>query len=490
MRLLKKSAVCAWAAAAALAWGSRPSSAAPASLPASVPATSFSFRADGVPIKQALAMFARANQLTIVPDLDVQGMVTVDFHDLPLDLAMSALLDANGYYCVQEGRLLRVRNQETRIFQVDYIRVTRASQGSNQVQISSAGESGGSGGSSPSGGSSSSSGGSTEGSEMTVTNTSNVNFWADLGDQLKSMLSSTGTFTINSLAGTIVVKDSHQNVETVAQFLSAVGTNIVRQIDIDVEIYEVQLTNSDELGINWQSVSSSLNLTSIPGNLGLSSAGGVIVQNSIFGSQPPAAAVQATYQHSGISAVLDALKQQGTLKVVSRPRLRTLNNQPAVVRVGEDLPVFSRQVTQSPGSPPVITTNETVQTVTVGTVLSITPQISADGLITLDISPAVSRLVSTQVSPDGTISAPVIDIRQASSLVRVRDGVTVVMGGLVQDSKTVTRNSVPVLGDIPLVGKLFSGNYTDKERTELVFFVTPRVVFDGGSVGGSPVSHP
>lgn len=468
-----------WGVAAFADPGSLPAS----SLPAIVPSTTFSFRADGVPIKQALALFARANNLTIVPDLDVQGAVTVDFHDLPLDLAMSALLEANGYYCVQVGKLLRVRNQETRLFQIDYIRVTRGSQGSNEVQISSAGTTSGSTSSGGSPGTSSSGGSGTEGSEMTVTNASSVNFWGDLGDQLKSMLSTTGTFTINSLAGTVLVKDSHQNVESVAQFLSAVSSNIVRQIDIDVEIYEVELSNSNELGVNWQSVSNSLNLTTIPGNLGLSSSGGLIVQNSIYGATPPAPALQVQYQHSGISGVLDALKQQGTLKVVSRPRLRTLNNQPAVVRVGEDLPVFSKQVTQSPGTPPVITTNETVQTITVGTVLSITPQIASDGLITLDISPAVSRLVSTQTSPDGSVSAPVIDIRQASSLVRVRDGVTVVMGGLVQDSKTTTRNTIPIIGDIPLLGKLFSGEYTDKERTELVFFVTPHVVPDGGPVG-------
>jgi MSHA biogenesis protein MshL len=152
------------------------------------------------------------------------------------------------------------------------------------------------------------------------------------------------------------------------------------------------------------------------------------------------------------------------------------------VRVGQDIPVFIRQVTQAPGTPPVITTNETVQTVTVGTVLSITPQVAADGLITLDITPAVSRLVGTQVSASGDTSAPVIDIRQASSLVRVRDGATIIMGGLVQDSTTTTTRKIPILGDIPILGKAFSGNDKETDRTELIFFLTPRVVPDGGPV--------
>ena len=117
-------------------------SAAPAPQVVATPAT-FSFRAEGVPIKQALALFARANNLNIVPDLDIEGDVTVEFRDLPLDLAMRSLLEANGYYFVQDKGLLRVRNRETRIFQIDYIQATRSGQGSNAVQISS-----GSGGSS------------------------------------------------------------------------------------------------------------------------------------------------------------------------------------------------------------------------------------------------------------------------------------------------------------------------------------------------------
>ena len=454
----------------------------PAAAVVSLTATStqFSFRADNVPVKQALALFARANHLNIVPDLDVEGAVTVEFQDLPLDLAMRALIEANGYYFVQDGALLRVRNRETRLFQIDYIHVTRSGQGSNAVQISSGGSSGGSGGG---GGAAASSASSTEGSSMTVTNTSTINFWGDLGEQLKSMVSPTGSYTINSLAGTVMVRDSHRNIEMIAQFITSVTASVVRQIDLEVEIYEVALNNSSQLGINWSYLAENLNTSfnTVPGQLTLGTGGGLIVQTPVFGSPPGDPGIRIAHQRGNLSAVLDALKQQGNLRVVSRPRLRTLNNQPAVVRVGQDLPVFVKQVTQSPGTPPVITTNETIQTITVGTVLSITPQISADGLITLDITPAVSRLVRTETSATGQTNAPVIDIRQASSIVRVRDGATVVMGGLVQDNATTTHRKIPVLGDIPLLGKAFSGEYKSSERTELVFFLTPRIIHDVGS---------
>jgi MSHA biogenesis protein MshL len=261
-----------------------------------------------------------------------------------------------------------------------------------------------------------------------------------------------------------------------------VTANVVRQIDLEVEIYEVALNDSFQLGINWSLVSSRVDsaVSSFPGDLGLGSGAGLIVQTPVFGNNPGAPGVRVVHQRGDFGAVLDALKQQGELKVVSKPRLRTLNNQPAVVRVGQDIPIFLLNVTQAPGTPPVITETETLQNITVGTVLSITPQVSSNGLITLDITPAVSRLVRMEVSNNGN-KAPVIDIRQASSIVRVRDGATVIMGGLVQDSISTTRRKVPLLGDIPLLGKAFTGKYEIKERTELIFFLTPRIIRDAAT---------
>jgi type II secretory pathway component GspD/PulD (secretin) len=94
--------------------------------------------------------------------------------------------------------------------------------------------------------------------------------------------------------------------------------------------------------------------------------------------------------------------------------------------------------------------------------------------------------VRIETSASGNTNAPVIDIRQASSLVRVRDGVTIVMGGLVQDNATTTRRKVPFIGDIPLLGKAFTGKYETKERTELVFFLTPRIIVDAATESSAP----
>ena len=241
------------------------------------------------------------------------------------------------------------------------------------------------------------------------------------------MISPEGSFSINSLSGVITVTDRHGYVLKIADFIDRVSRNIVRQIDLEVEIYEVKLSEQNKLGINWSRVSENLDTTF---------TGGLIISEPRFGTLPGSNSISISHNRGGTSAVLEALQEQGELRVVSKPRLRTLNNQPAVIRVGQDLPVFFQTITTTPSNPPVITTNEEVKIVTIGTVLSVTPQISAEGVITLDISPAVSRLVRNEISAVTGASAPIIDIRQASSIVRIRDGDTIVMGGLVQDGST------------------------------------------------------
>jgi len=109
-------------------------------------------------------------------------------------------------------------------------------------------------------------------------------------------------------------------------------------------------------------------------------------------------------------------------------------------------------------------------------VLSVTPQISDDGWIMLDVTPILSRLREIRESPLGTATAPVLDVKQSSGLVRLRDGEMVIIGGLIQENSSETERKVPILGDIPFLGRLFSGTYTAKTKSELVIFISPKIV--------------
>jgi MSHA biogenesis protein MshL len=174
-----------------------------------------------------------------------------------------------------------------------------------------------------------------------------------------------------------------------------------------------------------------------------------------------------------------------------------LNNQTAMIKVGEEVPFFNSTITYIPAAngvqQPVQQT--IVSSITVGTILSITPQVSEDDWISLDIAPVLTSLKAVVQQPlqggagtnisigggsssssQGATTAPDLDTKQESTIVRVRDGTTVVLGGLIQTQKAKNETKIPVLGDIPLLGKLFTGTFRFNQKTELVMFVTPHIV--------------
>jgi len=410
----------------------------------------FSFRADELPLDEALRLFSRANHLNIVLEPEIDGMVTVDFHDLALGEAMAALLNMHGYYWEKDGGVIFVRRLETRTFTLDYIRLERSGMGRNKAQVTSG--SGGVGGQ--------------DAGEVTLSQEDHIKFWEEIETQLKALLSSEGRFVVNRLSGTIHVTDLHSRIEGIAAFLSNIRRSLYRQVEIRARIYEVALRDDYSLGLNWDRItlsnpSSSFKFTNIVSN----PAGGVVAR---------AATGVFSFDDGDFKGMLQALREQGNVKVVSQPRILTLNNQPALIKVGTDQSFFSSTVAQGTGGTGNIVT-EQIRTVTSGLVLSVTPQISQDGWIIMDVSPIITRLTETVESPNGS-TAPVLEVKQSGGLVRVRHGDMVIIGGLIQDQVTNTDRSVPVLSDIPWVGRLFQGTYQAERRTELVIFLMPRIL--------------
>lgn len=440
----------------------------------------YSFSAKELELKDALALFARSNDLNIVPDPDVTGQVTVDFRNLTLDRAMDAILDTFSYFAELEGGLIRVRKNKTEFFNVDYVRLNRSGNGSTTANISSSSSSGSSGSSSS--GSTGTSAGAAGGSggdstTVSISKTDTIKFWDELEEQLKSMLTPSGKLAINRMVGTIMVTDHKASVDRIGDFVKHIKRTLHLQVDIEAQIYEVVFNDEFHLGIDWQNVTGSLEKWAI-------SSGGVpagfpssrlIVDNPLGGLTPGAPALSLAVTKDESRVVLDALKQQGRLEVVSQPRIRTLNNQAALIKVGTEKPFFRKSVIATTGTSSQTTTDVEIQSITIGTVLSLTPQISDDGWITMDISPVITRLVDSVAGPDGA-TAPEVDIKQTSSLVRMKENSTVIIGGLIQNERHKTERRVPILGDIPVIGYPFRGTFENKRRTELVIFITPTIV--------------
>ena len=410
----------------------------------------FSFRVDELPLDDALRLFARANHLNIIMGPGVDGVVTVDFRDLDLEKAMAALLDMHGYYWEKDEELIFVRRLETRIFTLDYIRLERSGMGRNKAQVTS--------------GSGRSSG--QDAGEVTLSQEDQIKFWEEIETQLTVLLSDEGRFVVNRLSGTIQVTDLHRRVEGIAAFLANIRHSLYRQVEIRARIYEVTLRDDYSLGLNWDRItirnpSGSFDLTNI-----------ITVPAGGFVARAPSGSF--SFNDGDFEGVLEALQEQGTVNVVSQPRILTLNNQPALIKVGTDQSFFSSTVTQGTGGTGNIVT-EQVRTVTSGLVLSVTPQISQDGWIIMDVSPIITRLTEIVRSSNGS-TAPILDVKQSGGLVRVRHGEMVIIGGLIQNEVTNTERKVPVLGDIPWLGRLFQGTYQAEKRTELVIFLMPRIL--------------
>lgn len=450
----------------------------------------YSFFARDFPIDQVLALFARAYKLNIVVDRDVTGSINVEFHDLPFDQAMEAMLGSLGFHWERDGGLVRVRSTATRTFTVDYIRVVR--QGEAQATSSSttsaasggggAAAGGGGGASGNNGGGGDSGAGAQGGGSVSVSQQGSVPFWDELEVQLRSMLSPNARLVVNRTAGTIMVTDQMRRVREVGRYLGDVNEAVQRQVDIEVRIVEVSLNNDFSLGIDWQramsQVHSGKQIDFNTSTIVTQPAGGVTPAANVFSLGLLDVATSGAIRLSG---VIDALKQQGDVRVVSQPHIRTLNNQAGMIKVGTDRTFFRReQVTNTTTAGATISSNDIPQIVTEGIVLGLTPQISNDGWIMIDVYPVITRVssIAQVIGPGGQVqsTAPNLDIRQSTSLVRAQSGETIVIGGLISDTSSDTTRAVPGLGDIPLAGNLFKGRYNQQAKQELVIFLTPKLV--------------
>ena len=419
----------------------------------------YNFHAVGVPIADALRLFARDNELNLVLDRGLQGELTIDFTDLPLELALDALLDAHGYGWQMDGRLIRIRQQTTRTFDVDYLRLRRSSESHNEsgaFGVSGSGESTGS-------------------NEFEIEQENVVDFWEELTEELAELVGDDGQVVANRTAGLVTVTASKRVVDRMEMYLKRIRQGSMRQVSIDAKIVEVELDETMNLGIDWSSPE-------------LLSIGKYDIGRIPLGADGAQTFLTATVG-SGTQVILEALQEQGNLNVVSQPKLKVLNNQTAQIRVARDEPYYvqTQAFVPAAGDDPAQPAQFEQQSATIGLVVQVTPSVSADGWITLEISPVITRKLSQigfpetdaggNVSFSGNVGPPIIDVKQTSAVVRVRSGQTAVIGGLIQQTDNEIVNKVPLLGDLPLVGAAFRDTTTVHDRNELVIMITPTAEF-------------
>jgi general secretion pathway protein D len=241
----------------------------------------------------------------------------------------------------------------------------------------------------------------------------------------------------------------------------------VPQVLIKVLIAEVTHDNEDDLGVEWSVLDQR---PSGKGTFGGSALGIGQSIASVAGAGGPNGLIVQTVEEN-VTAALKLLATKNKLDVLSRPYILASDNQLASMIVGQEVPIITNsQITD---------TGQTINSVSyqnVGIILDVTPHINPDGLVILDVAPQVSQLdTGSGVPISSNVTAPIFDIRAAQSRVGIKNGQTIVIGGLMQDQKQSTVSEIPLLGDIPYLGNLFKHTTTKKTKTELLIFLTPHV---------------
>ena len=449
--------------------------------------------------------------MLLAPDL--AGNVTLNLKNVNVLEALDTIRELYGYeYRLQGSRVFIEPNTvKTRVFQINYLASRR--QGSSDLRvtgssIASSGSTATSSTSTPTPTAGASSAGGRPSDTSRVSMTTDSDFWGDLQRALAAIVGSAEgrSVVINPSSGVLVVRALPGELRNVEKYLKATQLVAERQVMLEAKIIDVTLSEGYQAGVNWSAFKSGPNSHTATGVLApgtslapSTSATGATTTTiggatsptlsalpGIAGSVVSAALGQGfiglAFQTSNFSTLLSFLETQGNVSVLSSPRIATLNNQKAVLKVGTDelfvTNVTTSTTTTTTGS--VATPSLTLQPYFSGISLDVTPQIDDEGNIILHVHPAVSTVAEKEKIIDlgtlGVYKLPLAtsSINETDSIVRVQDSNIVAIGGLMRQEQTADRSGLPGASGFPLFGQ--RGNSLRKR--ELVILIKPTIIHD------------
>jgi len=468
----------------------------------------FDISVNNVPAEQFFLSLVDGTQYNMVIHPEVKGLITLNLRNVAIPDVMEAARDVYGYefistpygFQVLPGRL------RARIYQINYLNVDRS--GSSQTQVSSGSltENNTSSATSPGDNTVATPPRSSSTAVGARINTSQPKstFWTELRNSVLAIVGKAEgrSVVVNPQSGVVVVRALPTELREVEAYLQATQLIVQRQVILEAKILEVTLNEGFQTGINWGAMLSPGNNSITAANIG---GGSVLVNESglsgISGQSgnldpgnltPIAGALSEAFggvftlalELGDFTAFIELLKTQGNVQVLSSPRVATMNNQKAIIKVGTD-EFFVTDVTNTVSSTGLGNTNVFpsigLTPFFSGIALDVTPQISEGGDVTLHVHPSISEVVDQQktVTIGNTVQQlplALSTVRESDSIVRARSGQVVVIGGLMQDLTDDRDATAPVLGDIPLLGNLFKHKKQRSVKSELVILLKPVVV--------------
>jgi len=435
-----------------------PAAASPAGAPAaastpspstSTPqASSISVDFKDADIRQVLRIISLKSGVDIVAGPDVEGLVTIKLTNVPWEQALEIILRTYGFAYERKGAVVRVMTKDA---------VDKEALANEVFSLSYA-----------------------KAKEVT--------------DVLKEMLSDRGKIKFDERTNTIVVTDLPSTIFQLKSVIERLDSS-TPQVFIESKIIETKLTKDDNLGIDWFdnvqfTVTPASTATTFPFLQGTTFGGigkAFMPRVGTFSPATGASMTQGRVPDNGgtftfgtlgpaaMNVTLNMLKQRVNTNILSNPTITTLNNKEAFVQVGEDINIPNFQIDPSTGRATVTG----FQTRSTGVILKVTPYVNAQKEIVLDVKPEITEVGSTFDTFASGISFPRFTVQKAQTQVRLNDGETLVIGGLVKRKRVETSNKVPVLGDIPLLGWLFTSQRDNTDpHQDLLIFLTVRLIED------------
>ena len=432
----------------------------------------FDVVANKVPAAAFFNSLVDGSGFNLVVHPEVNGNISLNLKNVTVREALSAVRDLYGYDFNESGYGIQIlpKSLQTRIFPINYLNVVRkgrsgmkVSNGMNNEEDTEAknvfGEYSGS-----------------QGNSTEVETLTSSGFWGDLDKTLSMMIKheTEGSVVVDANAGLVIVRAMPGSLRQIQKYLEAAELTVQKQVLIEAKIVEVTLNDGAQSGIDWSTLAARTgknDVWAVQGSEPLSDPnllGGIFTLNVDAGD---------------FTGALSLLETQGDLEVLSSPRIATVNNQKAVIKVGSDeffvtdiKSTTNTTVTGSSDTPEIELTPFFS-----GIALDVTPQIGDDNDVTLHVHPTVTeveeKVKSVKLNNDEyTLPLAVSTVRETDSIIRARSGQIVVIGGLMQNKSLETTSKVPLLGDIPLIGALFRQKSKSVVQSELVILIQPRII--------------
>lgn len=444
----------------------------------------FDINATGLEAGPFFEALVEGSRYNVVVYPEVTSLIDLRLRNVTVPEVMDIAGDMYGLEINRKGRLFQVKagGVQTRIFPIDYLSFKRS--GGSETRVSSGQVSSARG---SSGGSESSGDGGGETTNLVGTRISTEtqsDFWQALQRSLTMIagVSESSQVMVNAGAGLVMVRTSGPAMGQVEEYLRRTQLIMQRQVVLEAKILEIKLSEGYQQGVNWSDIQSASSVTAsdgLPASFTAQSLAGEAIQTTDIGG-----VFSASFREGTFSALIELLGRQGNVQILSSPRISTVNNQKAVIKVGTD-EFFVTDIDFQDQNSAATASDSTSTSVELtpffsGISLDVTPQIAEDGAIILHVHPSVSEVndqekIITVGNQDVTLPLAQSTVRETDSIIRAESGQIVVIGGLIQNNSEDNNAAVPFFSDIPVVGELFKQRRFEATKSELVILLRPVV---------------